>query len=413
MHKRILIFVLLLLNFCLILSLNATENELVSSDSSDDIITIKKQKPSLPSISEEDKRGWQELFGEIKQIHYEKEKKIIKKDFLVKNNKKNRKLNTHYHSYGGAKGNKIFKTISNKISIPIIIDFLKAAQQRHSQTPLTEAESCALFDVLLDMAGQERQYIAQKAFPSSQNTPKFGRRLQTMVSQKSGQERYLEDPINENSFPQWHHFLINIRLKDIIKEAFFRCEKPESNTEITLQDLFNYGRFQLDNKTTLLVSHFMNVIFGRDSAAIQFNFSQETDFNRPVTLDYIDKLMFINIKCIHLDTQKTIELALYRDFINALLWNKTEDSIDILKEHLGRFLFKISASSIYERGQAAITEWILRSLCYIHKFDLIWPEDWMPPTYANYDQQALSVFNINKFVDIFKEKIVLKKLDKK
>lgn len=97
-------------------------------------------------------------------------------------------------------------------------------------------------------------------------------------------------------------------------------------------------------------------------------------------------------------------------FFNALS-SKNEDE---LKDSMARFYMHFNHTSVYLRGQAAVSSWIMEALAESHGYKLTFSEQWGggekrpdQQKVVSADMHALSYHDENSFVEAFKKNAIL------
>jgi ankyrin repeat protein len=89
-------------------------------------------------------------------------------------------------------------------------------------------------------------------------------------------------------------------------------------------------------------------------------------------------------------------------------WGATSE--DELRDKLLKFIHRMSCSSVYNRGQAAITLWIVRGLARAKKYELKLAGRWAPESAGyKYDVCALLTLGEDEFVEKYRNEIQLVK----
>lgn len=297
------------------------------------------------------------------------------------------------HPYGGPVGHQIFTAYSNNIVKPVLTLFLENVQDMNAETLLSDISFENLMDSLFMNLGDERLEIAKL----TNRDTRFGRKFSYSTQE-------MRDPINEQSFPAWNR-LLQSQLHDIFQKILNDSGKDTIEATTFLQKLDGQ-----ESETMLFKTFGGNsfCILGGETPYLGYmgcyivNLAEE--FLNNITHESI-KAYQHRIIFHHANYREDFYKVITPDFQKALLWDKKDT--EILKTHLARILFLMAHSSTFMRGQAAITEWLLAGLSLAHGYQLKWSETWTGPNFPNPDQHALTIFNIDVFVNEFKNNTLL------
>ncbi len=267
-------------------------------------------------------------------------------------------------SYGGQAGREFFQSYI-KILRPA---FTKTLRHIKEETPINswnQSDYEKLLNNIFDLLGAERKYIAMqtKTFSHSQM---FGIRA----------SRIIVDSINPTSFPAWY------RLVNKQAQTFLSTLSEDQTAQILKRPDSSFPIYaNCKNMFDLPQANFVN------SARIEVCIPEDT--KEPLTM------LCHNSKFSSFEEQGILD-----PFMKAIRWDGKDENK--FKKWLGLLLLKISHTSIYNRGQAAITEWLLTALAGMHGFNLTWSMLWQGPNNPNPDQHALSATRVETFLEDFK-----------
>lgn len=280
--------------------------------------------------------------------------------------------------YGGAPGREYFKTIHEMVIGPALVGFLKEMKK--------EEPSASKFSELLLGLGAQRRKIAFTVSSGRQDTYYFGSFAIT----------HLQDPIT--SYKAWIEFLIetsgyNRDLIDIQKGKHGPFLRDEEIADIFAQRLAK----ELGARVRV---HIDNGLFIIESAEAEFG-SMEIKFDKYETLGWFNWKRATSMRMCH-DNPTVKGSGLTKYFYAAL--NATSKA-DLL-EALGVLLLRMSHSTVYERGQAASTDWLIKGIAKANGFNLKFSEGWQTPNRSP-DIHALCHFDTKLFLKRFKENVEL------
>lgn len=296
--------------------------------------------------------------------------------------------------YGGDAGRHYFKERFDRVIEPSLIDSLNGMKGK-SQNP----GSVSLVRSLFYDLGQERKYIAE--------TVSVGNGIEGMGSIQG--RGFMLDPINQRSFPNWHTELQNQIQRTI---PIWRSGDPRTLEEFTenLQKVFVGSKVEAVNLENY-IRHLATLNREGDFEFLKITSNESSNFGdlilafpkdtKNLTVDDITLTMM------HKEFNEHTFEKLSPYFYKALNATKEEE----LKDALAMLLLRISHETVYARGQAAISVWLLKGIAKANRFDLKFSSKWEGPGALNPDMHALSTFSDKQFMQEFRENVTLKPWD--
>jgi hypothetical protein len=399
---------------------------ILSSDEQDELRTLIVDRP-LKEIQS----GVQHILNYMKE-NVQNEKATVMKD-LEQLSKQREPGNNFYKRYGSTAGNEYFQMYYREFIEPVLSEFLTII--RNSAIP--ENHRPELYYGIVKWLGQERGLVANKTLTREPN--KFGKLLPDSY--------HIMDPVSHDSFPNWNEAFRSALLGDIknnwgkfykiiIDKDFVYPVKidtlPKDESFLYRRKLVTYG-FQC----TLISKNDWGMC-DKLKWFIRINEPSRDPLHMWIDLEiYSNKAFqyrtFDEFKEAFLatnDDKSNIGIMVYHPMY-AVLGNRFPEeyvkeaeklvidslttilsekplSEDHLKEELAKLLRFFSISSTFERGQAAITDWLLKSLARARGYELTFSEKWRGPSYPNPDMHALMEFDIETLIRDFKANTELK-----
>ena len=284
-------------------------------------------------------------------------------------------------AYGGNLGNDYFNAYRDDIIMPGLMSHFKHLQSL-PEGKLNTAESLDVYSKLITNLGQQRNIIA-----TTTKTPQ---------AQMFGCEGFgASEVITPKSFQAWHeHLMDHLSLNEVTKsDEFLKLEDGEKVKKIIevlekspfLKDSAittdSYGSLSFIHITPkdITIAPYKIIIEGANALRFQVNHTESQD-SAPVTANH---------------------------FFNALSSQvATEDD---LKDSMARFYMHFNHTSVFFRGQAAVSSWMMQALAESHGFKLTFDEKWGggekrpdQEKMVSPDMHALSYHDENEFVEAFK-----------
>lgn len=376
---------------------------------------------------------WIEIKNEIQKKYHHLKNEIVEKNNILPSIHNNLSLvsGNPQFCYGGVHGNNLFQELTKEVILSELLEFLqKSKLLLSSKLSHSHAENYRtffpIFYSFLTLAGNERGFIAQCT--ETLNSEKFGTFLQNNESEARIREtcRYIHDPVE--GWDAWYN-LVTKKLKDVLSNLLITQGKSQIN--------LNAGKYLITANSGEIFTFFIQNIEDKKYNSQFFLFPGDknledhelgkldssfycwNNFPGPIiekgneslgvkftyllTQQGIDSLMPKELKCIHLAAHQSY-FKMAEALLSAILWDPKKQDIDQLKTSAGQFYWHFIHSSIFCRGQAAISDWIIQSIFKLHNYNhFSWPLNWQAP-YAAPDQQALT-FSRNQFVESFKRTV--------
>lgn len=302
------------------------------------------------------------------------------------------------NKYGGDLGQSLYNQMQPQILF--LLDQRCRSFKAEANNPANE-DIKVFFNDLLNLMGTQRHWIAQ--LTETESSGKFGSR-----NWDNEDNPLMMDTMSSSYWKPWYS-LIHAKVSEILKEndldhdlkqLLSKCkqEKTTLQHKSLALDLFN-----IDGEIRGVLRHERDIYKPGDlrQAAIY----HIRPFKNPTS--FFDEMY--GVSCYHRHFSSQVTDQGLEDFTNALYAKNDEE----LKQSLAGLLWKISHSSTFERGQAGITEWLLKVLAQINGYTLKFSDDWNPKKgeYASPDQHALAELDYQEFVNdsVLNGKIVLEK----
>jgi hypothetical protein len=284
-------------------------------------------------------------------------------------------------TYGGSAGNDLFEFYRDKLIIPALSSYLKTYKK-------DENDEAAIknFESLIDGLGNYRQEIAY--LTPTINKEKFG--------QRAAENNYIEDPVNNQSFPAWRNLIENWIRSILNNQIPHQCH--DLLKAIEQADTPGYEKTYLEFNNNLFISP----VKSRQNTYGTWQLSCSLRKSDSALED-------LNISFQHLASGEDSIRNLTPYFLRTLSADNSDP--EVLQENLARLLLKMSHQSIFLRGQAAVTEWLLEGIASSHGYKLVFSQEWKSPQFPNPDQHALSYFDEDKFIQKFKDNTLLSRFD--
>lgn len=302
--------------------------------------------------------------------------------------------------YGGYTGREYFKAYTNYLLIPTMTEFINALIRVKDDKNIA-AKSAGILAGLLAFSGKKRNDIAKRTFTKS--FEKFG----TPIADGS----LLAEPIKHNSFTAW-----NKKIRQDLTEFFLNDEELHEaiieSKSIQPNDIKRKKYVKLGYEIALEgnISNLKITMVG-EPKELSTTMEIELNLNRQ---DKIAKA-FLDEKAakiyIHHHTKHSKDSVwISEEIINAAkhfakIINLTDRAS--FKNELGQLFRFINISSTFARGQAAISEWIIKSLSRSYGLDLQFSPAWTTPLNPSPDQHALSILNFAEYIKAFEENLSL------
>lgn len=365
---------------------------------------------------------------------------VLKNDIVRKNKTEtclpslNQKIwyghNDPKYRYGGVHGDKLFQELTDRIVIPELVDFLREIRLDLSLGhPSDTAERYRLIlpriYALLTLAGEERHFIAKA---TGTDCPElFGDFMTNGDLDDKENDSWMVDPIE--SWPAWY-ILVTIKLRDILLNLLNSGDCPRDQIGLSLGKhlikskdggiytliiekmvirkydlqcyLFKGDKIMEDHRLDNLDSCFYKWInlpgsSTKHEAPIIFTLTQEN----------LQKWTPADLWCGHQTMYHPLP-KLVESLFSAITWDPQKQELNQLETSLGQSYWELSQSSLYKRGQAAISNFLVRAIFGLHGYPYFsWPSHWQSPKYASADMQALTVSK-DVFVEEFKNVSVYK-----
>lgn len=295
-------------------------------------------------------------------------------------------------AYGGNLGNDYFNVYRDEIIMPGLITHFKDLQSL-PEKKLNSAESLAIYSKLLTNLGQQRNTIAMNTL-----TPLAG---------LFGAELYgLQENVAPTGFSAWHeHLMDHLSLNELSKsDEFIKLEEGEKVKKLI--EVLEKSPFLKDSVITTDSYWGFSFIYIKSKDITLAPYKIVVEGNKP--------LLFI---VEHTNSEDSVAL-IANHFFKALSPKTTTE--DDLKNSMALFYMHFNHTSVYLRGQAAISTWIMQALAesqgYKLSYDVQWGGGEKRPDQKKVvspDMHALSYHDENAFVEAFKKHAILTPIEKK
>lgn len=223
-----------------------------------------------------------------------------------------------------------------------------------------------------------------------------GRSLVDPVAAWPPWETMMIDKINEMISPAWEDFRTNHedgedagQLVPLRRELLLQ----KGNLSLVLTRSERQGRLFDSTKGEREMSHFT------------LKWPSEKDGNKAIAHPFA----VTGIMCVHpaRDWRKA-EDVVAPDLLDALRWTHDPQQ---LQDKLASIFYDLSHSSTFDRGGASISEMMIKAIAARHGYVLEFSPDWTPPDHVQPDQQALSEFDREKFIQAARKHMILHKIE--
>lgn len=309
-----------------------------------------------------------------------------------------------FAGYGGVVGNAIFRTISADVVVPVLTSFLKkfSDQTRDLKYEDKLDATKVMLHSFLVLAGKDRGMIAEMT--ATPEFEKFGRlntgvkRIVDCVCSWNPWNTMMIDKIGEIISPAWEEFRASN--KDGVDPQMFLPRRKQlllRNENASLR----LGGENGERKGWL----FDSTKSTDEKTCFTFEWSLEKDANKAIR----NPIAVTEIMCWHpAPIWRRAEVVLAPDFLEALGWTHDPQQ---LQDKLASIFYDMSDTSTFDRGGASISEMMIKAIAALHGYALEFSPDWTPPDHPQPDQQALSEFDRDKFIQAARKHILLRKID--
>lgn len=314
-------------------------------------------------------------------------------------------------SYGGPLGTEFFDLMQSAF-LKEFCEKLKAVKVTLPKKEVVSDDALkTIFSDLLSDLGKERGYIAK--ITGTEVSHKFGSRNFSSENPGLMDEIFVKE--GWAAWTQWHQ-LLKAKVQEITKGVSlaktYKDARAKGITTISYGNVaLDVTPFGSDNYGIYLRNHKDNPIAEAfDAKPYPRTGDQSVGYYWTLRGSNVNSLFPRNelerISCYHkpgvgqptLVSQEIISLGL-SNFKNLLYWDGSSVN-DLVIGHFASLLWKMSHSSIYERGQSAITKWFLGSLAKIHGYELKFSDQWDAQLgNATEDMQAMLEFDRETFVN--------------
>lgn len=324
------------------------------------------------------------------------QREIIKKKYELEDFTDKEDID-HRIYYGGVTGNRVFHEMYQtviSVELDLFFKYVLKATKPNSDIPLVKSSIC---HSLLKLLGTERKEIAK--LTKTYKYCDFG-----LLSIDSHKYDYLCDQIDV--WPSWHSmflrkmktifeiyelplleqpafYLDNIPIKYLLKN---KNDSTKVVTFIVKREMKNMYRCYLTAGDKFLTDHkhsnLSSVIFSwichaeKSTSVYPLIMANIDKWNNRDVLTFTDEEKAslgvpLNPCCRHKSGHESTS-KVFDPLYSAILWNDKMENNGIvnLKMHLKQFYWQISHSTIYYRGQAAISKWIVEFICKRHGLGL-------------------------------------------
>jgi hypothetical protein len=403
--------------------------EIFSSDERNELRSLINNSPLKEIIS-----GVQNILNNMKERVGNKKPEIIKKLDLL--SQQSEPGDNFYERYGSVAGNEYFQMYYREFIEPVLSEFLTII----STGTILEEHRPQLYYGIVKWLGQERALVAYKT--STINADQFGHLLN---------DEYLMDPVFHDSFPNWNQAFRLAVLEDIknnwekLNKIIIKNEQkdfvypvkidalPKEESFLYRNKKFKYGfkciefndqSWGMCNKLKWYITIIdpsedpLHVWITLEIYSYKaFQYTTFAEFQNALLATDKDKSRSIGIEVVHPlyaaignrspeDSTKEVEKLVTHGLTTIL--SETPLSEDRLKEELAKLLRFFSVTSTFRRGQAAITDWLLKSLASARGYELTFSDKWRGPKFPNPDMHALMEFDIETLIRNFKANTELK-----
>jgi hypothetical protein len=319
--------------------------------------------------------------------------------------------------YGGGTGDEIFKTMNSTYVVPTLHAFMDKLSAEIAGKPIWEQVACVepFLDCLLDLAGKGRNTIAQ--LTATNNVEEFGKR------RAASEGTRMIDTCDASVYKPWKANITN-RVSSLVA-SIPEVEKWRANggslvdfvdARGTLSSGARVVRFNVAGEgggpghtIELSVDHSQQpakccgTLYGLpyDASVARYEFEWAERKDGVMALD--------QLFCHHafLD-DNTVSKGAAEEFARIARW-QPGDATSGLVDDIASFIYKLSHSSTYFRGQAAAMEKIIEAVLRSKGMQIEIGPDFLKPN-PTYDQQALATFDRQEFIQKARQSISVKPL---
>jgi hypothetical protein len=279
--------------------------------------------------------------------------------------------------------NEIYQTISKKIVEPFVEKCFKIILQ---ESDISSIDPTDLFDTIMVFVSDYRGRIAHmQADSAALDMGEFTRTAS------------MGDPLDNPSWQPWKEKIAEKIQKAIISDSReITLDYKQQSMCLNLKWQANMLKGVLHHKDDFTDSNPANT----HSACYHFVYKQPLS-NESIVPQFIT--------CVHKKFEQNQISTLGEDIKNILLVDKSHLPVNGSKL-FSTFLWDISGDSLLMRGQAAVTQFIMKGLANAKGYNLSWSKEWTPPAHPNYDMQALSVFYKDTFIEEHSHNIILSEI---
>jgi hypothetical protein len=315
----------------------------------------------IKNQQEEIKHQLENLKSEIKEIQLQKE------------------------GYGGTLGNSFYQTYVSEVVDPVLSHFLGGIQGY-----INDDNAETILDTLFTWTGKERRYIAITTKTKSVN--EFGTRYKKL----SDDSMQMMDILRSNTFPKWFAVLQEVlqeQGEDILSKEH---ERQDKNLQWYSSSL-PYLELALPYIGKCKITPHMRDRFSLSSLEPGTSSYYELFYkeNQNEGIELTGGIFG------HLPARNSKVDSISPSFLRTF-YAETQDDI---KSSLAEFIWKLSHSSTFMRGQAAITGWFAQALARVRGYNLSYSPDWLD--IMNLDQHALTALEMDEFIRSFNENAAL------
>jgi hypothetical protein len=284
--------------------------------------------------------------------------------------------------YGGTLGNSFYQAYVSEVVDPVLSHFLGGIQGY-----INDDNAETILDTLFTWTGTERNYIAITT--NTEASSRFGKRYKT----PSDDSIEMIDILHSNSFPEWFAVLqetLQEKGGDILSKEHERQDKNITSSLPYLELALPYiGKCKI--KPHMIDRFYLRSLESDTSGSFEFLYEENQNEGFELTGGIFYHLPVGDRKV------ESISPSFLRTF-NA----ETQDD---LKSSLAEFIWILSHSSTFMRGQAAITGWFAQALARVRGYNLSYSPDWLD--IMNLDQHALTALEMDEFIRSFNENAAL------
>ena len=299
-------------------------------------------------------------------------------------------------AYGGEAGNAIFKTMIRMVVVPLLTSVMRECASQMKGMSYADKFDAArqVIHALLTLAGDERGKIAKAT--ASPTHEAFGLRLMGGIV----------DHVCIGKWKPWQDLVVS-KIHEILAPAWATFQSGHDNTDP--QDFLLKNPLR-GEATALQFQTWRGTRIGtltasRDGLKVEFTFAWSMQDDREAATCPV---VISELKCCHIRSVSVeigeLETRLAPAFIDALLWS---GDLQQLQDSLASSFYDLARSSAFERGLASITEVFTGSIAALHGYALTFSKEWQPPDHPAPDQQALSEFDRDRFIEAARTHIVL------